>query len=68
LNNSRSIRILWTLEELEIPYEIKHYTRGSNKLAPKELKEVHPLGKSPVIVDTSRGNKVVAESGAIISA
>lgn len=68
LNNSRSQRILWLLEELEIPYEIKHYKRRADQLAPKELKEVHPLGKSPVITDTSRGNKVIAESGAIISA
>lgn len=65
LNNSRSQRILWLLEELEIPYEIKHYQRGHDQLAPKELREVHPLGKSPVITDTDR-NEVVAESGAII--
>ncbi|KAI3613940.1 hypothetical protein CBS9595_004117 [Malassezia furfur] len=65
LNNSRSQRILWLLEELEIPYEIKHYQRGPDQLAPKELREVHPLGKSPVITDTER-NQVVAESGAII--
>lgn len=57
--------MLWLLEELEIPYEIKHYKRQSNHLAPKELKEVHPLGKSPVITDTER-NKVIAESGVII--
>jgi len=64
LNNSRSQRILWLLEELEIPYEIKKYERDPvTFLAPKELKEVHPLGKSPVItVD----DKVIAESGAII--
>ncbi|WFD00001.1 glutathione transferase [Malassezia yamatoensis] len=65
LNNSRSQRILWLLEELGLPYEIKHYKRKSDKLAPKELYDVHPLGKSPVITDTSR-NEVVAESGAII--
>ncbi|TDL24564.1 thioredoxin-like protein [Rickenella mellea] len=63
LNNSRSQRILWLLEELEIPYEIKKYQRGSDMLAPKELKEVHPLGKSPVITD---GDVTLAESGAII--
>ena len=67
LNNSRSQRILWVLEELEIPYEIKFYQRGADHLAPKELRDVHPLGKSPVITDTDRGNKVVAESGAIIN-
>lgn len=67
LNNSRSQRILWVLEELEIPYEIKFYQRGADHRAPKELRDVHPLGKSPVITDTDRGNKVVAESGAIIN-
>lgn len=67
MNNSRSQRILWILEELSIPYEIKRYNRGPDHLAPKELKEVHPLGKSPVITDTARDNKVVAESGAIIN-
>lgn len=64
LNNSRSQRILWLLEELELPYEIKFYERDpKTKLAPPELKRVHPLGKSPVIVD---GETVVAESGAIL--
>jgi len=64
LNESRSQRILWLLEELEIPYEIKPYQRdAATRLAPAELKEVHPLGKSPVITD---GDKVVHESGAII--
>ncbi|KAN0061475.1 hypothetical protein ACQY0O_006322 [Thecaphora frezii] len=66
LNHSRSQRILWLLEELELPYEIKHYQRGADKLAPAELRQVHPLGKSPVITDTARGNRVVAESGAIV--
>lgn len=61
LNNSRSQRVLWLLEELEVPYEIKHYERGSDMLAPKELRAVHPLGKSPVIEDN--GIKI-AESGA----
>ena len=64
LNNSRSQRILWLLEELGAPYEIVHYTRMSSvPLAPPELKAVHPLGKSPVITD---GSKTIAESGAIV--
>ncbi|KAG8682795.1 hypothetical protein FRC09_016522, partial [Ceratobasidium sp. 395] len=63
LNNSRSQRILWLLEELEVPYEIKKYQRASDMLAPDELKAVHPLGLSPVITD---GDLVLAESGAII--
>jgi len=64
LNNSRSQRILWLLEELDAPYEIVHYKRMSPvPLAPPELKEVHPLGKSPVISD---GTHTIAESGAIV--
>ena len=64
LNNSRSHRVLWLLEELGAPYEIVHYKRdATTRLAPPELKKIHPLGKSPVITD---GNLVVAESGAII--
>ena len=64
LNNSRSQRVLWLLEELDLPYEIRHYQRDAKTmLAPPELKTVHPLGKSPVITD---GNVTVAESGAII--
>lgn len=64
LENSRSQRFLWLLEELEVPYEIKHYKRNvKTQLAPPELKAIHPLGKSPVITD---GNRTVAESGAII--
>jgi glutathione S-transferase len=64
LNNSRSQRILWLLEELGTPYEIKKYQRMEGiPLAPPELKAVHPLGKSPVITD---GDKTIAESGAII--
>src|SRR6185369_13492646 len=52
LNNSRSQRILWLLEELELPYEIVKYQRMEGiPLAPPELKQVHPLGKSPVITD-----------------
>lgn len=64
LNNSRSQRVLWLLEELEIPYEIKPYERDAQTmLAPPELRAVHPLGKSPVITD---GDKVIAETGAIV--
>jgi glutathione S-transferase len=64
LNNSRSQRILWLLEELELPYQIRHYQRhAQTMLAPPELLAVHPLGKSPVISD---GETVVAESGAIV--
>ncbi|KAI9465859.1 thioredoxin-like protein [Lactarius psammicola] len=63
LNNSRSQRILWLLEELEVPYDIKFYQRGSDQRAPKELRNIHPLGKSPVITD---GDITLAESGAII--
>lgn len=64
LNNSRSQRILWLLEELGLDYEIKRYQRDpKTMLAPPELKAVHPLGKSPVIGD---GATVVAESGAIV--
>ena len=52
LNDSRSQRILWLLEELGLPYEIKRYQRDAQtRLAPPELKAVHPLGKSPVITD-----------------
>ena len=52
LNNSRSQRILWLLEELGLPYEIKFYKRDpKTSLAPPELKAIHPLGKSPVVVD-----------------
>ena len=64
LNNSRSQRLLWLLEELGIPYEIKRYQRDAKTmLAPPELRHVHPLGKSPVITD---GNVTLAESGAIM--
>jgi glutathione S-transferase len=64
LNNSRSQRILWLLEELGLDYEIRKYQRDpKTMLAPPELKAVHPLGKSPVISD---GDTVVAESGAIV--
>ena len=63
LDNSRSQRVLWLLEELEVPYQIKRYQRENSMLAPAELKKVHPLGKSPVITDD---NRVIAESGAIL--
>lgn len=64
LDNSRSHRVLWLLEELGVPYELKIYRRNpATRLAPPELKAVHPLGKSPVITDDG---EVVAESGAII--
>jgi glutathione S-transferase len=64
LNESRSQRILWLLEELEVPYDIKYYRRDPHtKMAPAELQQVHPLGKSPIITD---GSRAIAESGAII--
>jgi glutathione S-transferase len=64
LNNSRSQRILWMLEELEQPYEIKRYERDpKTMLAPESLRKVHPLGKSPIITD---GDLTIAESGVII--
>jgi glutathione S-transferase len=64
LNNSRSQRVLWLLEELELPYEIVPYERDPQTLlAPKALQEIHPLGKSPVISD---GGATIAESGAIL--
>lgn len=64
LENSRSQRVLWLLEELGIPYEIKHYKRNPKTMrAPAELRAVHPLGKSPVVTD---GDLTIAESGAII--
>lgn len=64
LNDSRSQRILWLLEELGVPYELKKYERdATTRLAPPELTAIHPLGKSPVITDEGR---TVHESGAII--
>lgn len=64
LENSRSQRVLWLLEELGVPYEVRRYERDrKTMLAPPELARVHPLGKSPVITD---GDVTVAESGAII--
>ena len=64
LNDSRSQRVLWLLEELGVPYEIRHYTRNATtRLAPPELQAVHPLGKSPVV--EADGLKLI-ESGAIV--
>ena len=64
LEDSRSQRVLWLLEELGVPYEVKRYARDANtRLAPPELKAVHPLGKSPVITD---GGLTLAETGAIV--
>ena len=64
LNNSRSQRVLWLLEELGVPYELQKYERDpQTMLAPPELARIHPLGKSPVVVDDGA---VLAESGAII--
>ena len=64
LNDSRSQRVLWLLEELGLPYEIKYYQRDAQtRLAPPELQAVHPLGKSPVVTD---GGRTLAESGAIV--
>jgi glutathione S-transferase len=64
LENSRSQRVLWLLEELGVPYEIVQYKRDpETSLAPPELAKIHPLGKSPVITD---GDETIAESGAIL--
>ena len=63
LNDSRSQRILWLMEELGLPYEIKQYKRLETRLAPPELKAIHPVGKSPVITDKG---KTIYESGAIV--
>jgi glutathione S-transferase len=64
LNDSRSQRVLWLLEEMELPYQVQRYQRDAvTRLAPPELKAVHPLGKSPVLVD---GARTVIESGAIV--
>ncbi|WP_279481111.1 glutathione S-transferase [Aureimonas sp. SK2] len=64
LNNSRSQRVLWLLEELGVPYEIRRYERLPSLAAPPELKAVHPLGKSPVLTD---GDLTLAETGAIVA-
>lgn len=67
LENSRSQRVLWLLEELGLPYEVKRYARDpKTMLAPSALKRIHPLGKSPVIVDSDDDHRVVAETGAIV--
>jgi glutathione S-transferase len=64
LNESRSQRVLWLLEELALPYEIRHYDRDpQTRLAPDALKAVHPLGKSPVLTD---GDRTIIETGAIV--
>ncbi|WP_296676630.1 glutathione S-transferase family protein [Novosphingobium sp.] len=64
LNNSRSQRVLWLLEELSLPYEIRHYQRDPvTNLAPEDLKAIHPLGKSPLLEDDS---VVIQESAAIV--
>ncbi|HXF77744.1 MAG TPA: glutathione S-transferase [Usitatibacter sp.] len=64
LENSRSHRIVWLLEELGVAYEIRHYKRDpKTSLAPPELLKIHPLGKAPIITD---GDRTLAESGAII--
>lgn len=64
LENSRSQRVLWLLEELGVTYEVKRYARDKKTmLAPPELRAIHPLGKSPVVTD---GDTVMAESGAIM--
>ena len=64
LNHSRSQRVLWLLEELGLPYEVRYYERDpKTMLAPPELRRIHPLGKSPVITD---GELTLAESGAIL--
>ena len=68
LNNSRSQRVLWMLEELELPYEVVRYERDpKTMLAPASLRAVHPLGKSPLLEDDALGGEIVlAESAAII--
>lgn len=64
LNRSRSLRILWLLEELDLPYEVVRYERDAQtNLAPPELLAVHPLGKSPVV---EMDGRIIAESGAIV--
>ncbi|ATU71822.1 Glutathione S-transferase 3 [Gluconacetobacter sp. SXCC-1] len=66
LDNSRSQRVLWLLEELELPYDIHFYSRDPKTMqAPQSLRRIHPLGKAPVLTDTD-GDVTLAESGAII--
>lgn len=63
LNQSRSQRVLWALEELSLPYQIVRYQREKSMMAPPALKKIHPLGKSPVVEDNG---VILAESGAIL--
>ena len=63
LNNSRSQRVLWLLEELGVEYDVVRYQRQSDMRAPAELRAIHPLGKSPVVID---GGNTIAETGAIV--
>ncbi|MFY9997797.1 MAG: glutathione S-transferase [Leclercia sp.] len=63
LNQSRSQRVLWALEELDLPYQIVRYQREKNMMAPDALRKIHPLGKSPVLEDNGL---ILAESGAIL--
>jgi glutathione S-transferase len=63
LNESRSQRVLWLLEELDLPHQIVRFQRDASRRAPPELAEIHPLGKAPVLRD---GDLVLAESGAIV--
>jgi len=64
LEDSRSLRVLWLLEELGLDYEVRHYKRDPvTRLGPPELRAIHPLGKSPIVVD---GGEVIAETGAIV--
>lgn len=64
LENSRSQRVLWLLEELRVPYDVKVYKRDANLLAPAELKKIHPLGKAPILV--TEDGQAIAETGAIM--
>jgi glutathione S-transferase len=64
LENSRSQRVLWLLEELRVPYDLKVYKRDANLLAPADLKKIHPLGKAPIIV--TEDGQAIAETGAIM--
>ena len=64
LENSRSQRVLWLLEELELPYEVRRYERHPKTMrAPPELKRIHPLGKSPIVEDQGRA---IVETGAVV--
>ena len=63
LEQSRSLRILWALEELGVEYQVKYYKRLPTFAAPPELKQIHPLGKAPVLTD---GDLVIAESAVIL--